>query len=109
MRVLLDECPPRRLKRHLPGHDVSTVTDEGWAGRKNGDLLRLAAGRFDVLVTADKGQPHQQNIRALPLGVIVLRARSNRLVSLLPLVPGLLAALAGVRPGAFLEVQGPEE
>ena len=101
--------PTEGLKRHLPGHDVSTVTDEGWAGRKNGDLLRLAAGRFDVLVTADKGQPHQQNIRALPLGVIVLRARSNRLVSLLPLVPGLLAALAGVRPGAFLEVQGPEE
>jgi predicted nuclease of predicted toxin-antitoxin system len=107
MRVLLDECLPRRLKRHLPGHEVSTVTEEGWAGRKNGDLLRIAAGRFDVLVTADKGQPHQQDIRALPLGVIVLRARTNRLESLLPLVPGLLAALASVRRGAFMEVRGP--
>lgn len=54
MRVLLDECLPRRLKAELPDHDVRTVQEEGWAGLKNGALLRVAAGRFDVLLTVDR-------------------------------------------------------
>jgi predicted nuclease of predicted toxin-antitoxin system len=51
MRVLVDECVPRRLKRHLPGHEVRTVPEVGWAGKKNGELLRLAAREFDAFVT----------------------------------------------------------
>ncbi len=55
VRILLDECVPRRLRHALPGHDVATVTGEGWAGRRNGDLLQLmlTAG-FRVFVTADR-------------------------------------------------------
>ena len=41
MKVVLDECLPRKLKRALPGHDVATVPEMGWAGIKNGPLLRL--------------------------------------------------------------------
>ncbi len=104
MRVLLDECLPRRLKRHLPGHEVRTVPEEGWAGRKNGELLRLAAVGFDAFVTMDKGQVHQQDIRNLSLAVLVLRASSNRLESLLPLVPALLEALPRARRGRFTAV-----
>jgi hypothetical protein len=51
MRVLLDECLPRRLKTVLGGHDVQTVPEAGWGGKKNGDLLRLAAAGFDAFVT----------------------------------------------------------
>jgi hypothetical protein len=43
VRVLLDEQLPRRLARYFAGHDVSTVQRQGWAGLKNGDLLRRAA------------------------------------------------------------------
>lgn len=53
MRVLLDECVPRPLREELPGHDVKTVAESGWSGAKNGELLRLAAQRFDVLLTVD--------------------------------------------------------
>jgi predicted nuclease of predicted toxin-antitoxin system len=62
MRLLLDECVPKRLKRELRGHDVLTVQDAGWAGVKNGALLRVAEGSFDVLLTVDQGVEHQQNL-----------------------------------------------
>ena len=54
MRVLLDECVPRTLRKEIPGHEVKIIADAGWAGVKNGELLRLAAGKFDVLVTVDR-------------------------------------------------------
>jgi hypothetical protein len=53
MRVLLDECLPRRLKAYLADHQVTTVPEAGWAGRKNGDLLRVAAGVVDAFITVD--------------------------------------------------------
>jgi len=94
MRVLLDESLPRRLKAELPGHEVFTVPEVGWAGKKNGDLLRLADERFDVFVTPDAHLPEQQNLSGLRLGVVILCARSNAIADLLPLVPRLRSALA---------------
>jgi predicted nuclease of predicted toxin-antitoxin system len=93
MRILLDESLPRRLSRALVGHSVSTVVEVGWSGVKNGRLLTLAAARFDVFITADQNLQYQQNIATLPLAVIVLAAHDNRLPTLLPLVPDLLACL----------------
>jgi hypothetical protein len=61
MRLLPDECLPRRLKRAFKGHDVSTVLERGWQGKKNGDLLATAEPFFDVLITVDKGIRYQQN------------------------------------------------
>ena len=54
MRVLLDECVPRSLRRELPDHEVSTVAEAGWAGVKYGELLKLAAQAFDAVVTVDR-------------------------------------------------------
>lgn len=51
MRILLDECLPRRFKNGLFGHEVQTVPEAGWASKQNGELLALAEGRFDVFVT----------------------------------------------------------
>jgi PIN like domain len=110
VRILLDECLPRRLKDEFVGHEVATVPEMGWAGAKNGDLLRLAAPRFDVFVTIDQGLPSQQNLTAVlggsRLGVVVLVARSNRLEALRPLVPELLAALLSLGPGDVRRVGG---
>ena len=107
MRVLLDECLPRQLARDLPGHDVSTVQREGWADTKNGALLRLAgAAGFGAFVTVDQGVEHQQRVAALPFGVVALRAASNDLDDLRPLMPGVLAALASLRPGQLARVPG---
>lgn len=98
-RVLLDENLPRLLKRELPGFEVSTVVEVGWAGIKNGKLLRLAEAEFDVFVTADKNLPHQQSLASLDLGFVVLRARTTKLEDLLPLVSAILEALPGVKAG----------
>jgi predicted nuclease of predicted toxin-antitoxin system len=54
MRILLDESLPRRLALEISGHEVQTVQKQGWAGLKNGELLRRASGSFDVLVTGDR-------------------------------------------------------
>ena len=106
MRVLLDECLPRRLKRHLIGHDGRTVPEAGWAGKKNGELLRLATGAVDAFITIDGNLTYQQNIASLPFGVIVLSAPTNRLEELLPLVPDILTALASLGPGQIVRVGG---
>jgi hypothetical protein len=53
-----------------PTHGVRSVVQEGWRGKKNGELLRLAAEHFDVFVTTDQNLPFQQTISKLPLGVI---------------------------------------
>jgi len=62
VRVLLDECLPRRLKRELVGHDVKTAPELGWASKKNGELLALAAPEFDVFLTSDRNLSHQLNV-----------------------------------------------
>ncbi|PLS87696.1 MAG: hypothetical protein CYG60_00540 [Actinobacteria bacterium] len=105
MRILLDENVDKRLKRSFPEeHEVVTVTEAGWSGKKNGELLRLAKKEFDVFVTTDKGIPHQQNVPKLGLVVAVLRARSNALEDLEPLMDDLGAALVDATPGTVVRV-----
>lgn len=105
MRVLLDECVPRPLKREIPEHSVSTVLEMGWSGIENGELLALVreAG-FEAFVTVDQNLPYQQNLRAAGLRVVVLKARSNKLQDLQPLVPSLRDALNRLQPGEMLRV-----
>ena len=67
MRVLLDECVPRALRNDLPGHEVKTVAELGWAGVRNGELLRRAAAAFDVLITVDRNLEYQQASRVFRL------------------------------------------
>jgi len=106
MRVLLDEQLPRHLAREIVGHDVRTVQQRGWAGLKNGELLRVAADAgFDVLVTADRNLQFQQNLSQSQLGIILLVAPSNGLEHLRPLLPNLLAAIPRSRPVQLLRVE----
>jgi len=99
VRILLDECIDRRLARDLPGHEVRTVPQMGWATIKNGQLLGLAEQEFDVFVTVDRNLSFQQNLPRFEIAVVVLRATSNRLKDLQPLVPKLLEAASTTGPG----------
>ncbi|MGH7604632.1 MAG: DUF5615 family PIN-like protein [Gemmatimonadaceae bacterium] len=105
MRVLLDECVDRRLAREIPGHEVQTVTGLGWASLKNGELLTRAEGRFDAFVTVDRNLAFQQDTLKYSFAVLILRARSNRLADLRPLVPALLDALARSAPAKVTWVE----
>ena len=93
VKVLLDECLDRRLAKRLVGHVVQTVRQAGWAAYTNGQLLARAASEFDVFITFDCNLPHQQNLMNYSLAVIILRARTNNIVDLAPLVPKLPATL----------------
>jgi predicted nuclease of predicted toxin-antitoxin system len=104
MRILLDECLPKKLKRELTGHDVATVGEAGWTSITNGELLRLASDRFDVFLTVDRKLPHQQNLSHYPIKVIVLLA-PNRYMDLLPLMPRTILALAEAQPGTVVYVE----
>jgi predicted nuclease of predicted toxin-antitoxin system len=104
VRILLDECVDWRLSRAIAGHDVKTAKQMGWASIKNGELLALASKRFDVFVTADRNLSYQQNVEALPIAIVVLHAKTNRLADLLPLVPNLLAIIVSAKPGAVVTV-----
>ena len=104
MRLLLDECVPKRLARDFAGHQVATVTESGWSGLSNGDLLRAAAGEYDALITIDQGIEFQQNIARSPIPIILLVAPSNEIDALRPLVAKALAVLPGARAGQFVRV-----
>jgi predicted nuclease of predicted toxin-antitoxin system len=109
MRILLDECLPRRLAAAIEGHDVRTVQQAGWAGLKNGALLRKIDGAFDVFVTVDKNMPAQNSLSGSAFGVMILRARSNRFDELNPLVPAILSKLETLGPGQIAFVEAPAQ
>ncbi len=104
MRILLDECLPRRLKRGLSGHEVQTVPEAGWASKQNGELLALAEGQFDVFVTVDRNLSFQQDLGRFKIAVVVLVAKGNKESDLRPLVPKLLVALASAVSGQITRV-----
>lgn len=87
MKILFDECVPTLLRKFLGEHEVITVTEQGWSGIKNGKLLKLASDNFDVFITVDKNLSFQQNLAELPLPVIVLHSKSNKVKHLSPLMP----------------------
>ena len=105
MRILIDESLPRQLAPLLIGHDARMVQAEGWSSVKNGELLRRAAAAgFDAFVTSDRKLEYQQYMPRVGVAVIVLRAHTNRLEDIAPLVPALLDVLLEVRVGTVTHV-----
>lgn len=105
MRLILDECIPRRFKTALFGHACLTVPEAGFAGYKNGRLLAaMESGGFEVFLTLDKGIEYQQRMTGRNLAIIVIRAKSNRLQDLVPHSNACLAALESIQVGAVIRV-----
>ncbi len=106
MRVLLDECVPRKFKHSLAGHECHTAPEVGWSGETNGELLSLAerAG-FDIFLTMDRGLPYGQKLAGRKIAVIILHAKSNRLVDLIPLTQQCLLRMASTRPRELIHVE----
>ena len=104
MRVILDECLPRRLVRDLHGHIVTTVPRQGWASFSNGRLLDLVQTDFDVFITMDKSIENQQNLSAIKICIIVLHAVNSRYETLMPLIPQIQDAVANAKPGSLIHI-----
>ncbi len=90
----------------MPGHEIRTVQEAGWAGVRNGALLRAADGTFDAMLTVDQGVEHQQNLTGLRIGVVIMVAASNDIDDLRPLVPAVLGALRTLQAGETRRVGG---
>lgn len=105
MRVVLDECVNACVRAAFPGFQVRTVTEIGWRSSKDGPLLTFAQISFDVFVTIDRKLEHQQNIRMLNLGIVVVHVASNQLDSYRPLFGALLQAVKTVKAGQVLRVE----
>ena len=105
MRILLDECVPRPLKRQLTQYEVKTVTEMGWAGTKNGQLLKkMQEAQFTILLTTDQNLRYQQNLKQAGVAIVVMVANSNRLPDLIPLIPQVCDALETIAPGQVIEI-----
>ena len=107
MKVLIDENLPRKLASHLKGHECRTVAECGWAGKKNGELLSLAVPEFDVLLTLDKNIPYQQDLKLGRIAILIVRAASNRIQDLPPVIPECLAGLRSIKPGQVVRAGNP--
>lgn len=104
MKIFLDHCVPKRLLRLLPEHEVKTAYQMGWAAKKNGELLKLVEGEFEVFLTVDRNLRYQQNLASSRLTVIVLIAASNQYDDLAPLIPQVKMALGGLALGTVVEI-----
>jgi hypothetical protein len=107
MRILLDECAPRPLKRELTDYEIWTVVEMGWSGKKNGELLQLMSQEdFTILLATDQNLRYQQNLQQAGVAVVILIALSNRLPDLLPLIPETRKVLNTITLGEVIEIGG---
>lgn len=102
MKIIIDECVPHIVKKRLPERQIKTVQEMGWAGVKNGELLKLVEAEFDVFVTSDKNLRYQQNLQDRSTAILLLP--SNRV----PIIESLLSLidekLSIIKPNEFLEI-----
>ncbi len=100
-----DECLPKRLKREFPTHVVAMVQEMGWSGKKNGELMKLTHGQFDIFITGDQNLRYQQNLVYADVGVIVLVTINNRIETLKPLMRQVNQILPTIKAGKVIELQ----
>lgn len=102
----MDECLPAGLKDSLSalGHEAETVRRAGYGTTKNGELLSLMEGRWEVLLTSDRNIRYQQNMTGRNISILILCAKSNRMQDLLPLMPACAKALASISPSQIVEI-----
>ena len=104
MKVLLDECLPKKLKKELTEFEVKTVPEMGWAGKKNGELLSLAENEFDIFITSDQNLQYQQNLKGKNIAIIILVAINNRIETLVPLIPKAKIEMQTINNGEIVLV-----
>ena len=100
MKVLLDECVPRPLRRFLTGHDIATIEQAGWKGVENGELLQKAEGNFDTFITTDKNLRYQQNFSGRRIAILELP--TNDWLRLRPRISEIQRALDSLEPGDYV-------
>lgn len=99
MKILLDECVPWPLRDLLVEHDCTSAQRRGWKGIKNGELLQLAAGEFDLFITSDQGIRYEQNL--LNVAIAILQLSTNDIRRLRAAANAIRSAVGAVREHKF--------
>jgi predicted nuclease of predicted toxin-antitoxin system len=105
MKILLDHCVPRPFEKLLPGHEVIHTSRMGWDLLENGKLLAAAeAEGFDVMITVDQNMSYQQTLQGRKIAILLLRAVSNSIPSLKPLIDQSMSELPNLEPGQIIVI-----
>jgi hypothetical protein len=105
MKILLDECLPRKLKDHFASHDCQTVPEALLAGKKTANSLQLRSVKdFEIFLTMDRGLEYEQNLAGRRIAIITVRAKSNRLADLVPLAGECLVLMRSIKPGHIVRI-----
>lgn len=102
MKVVLDACVPRPLRRFLGNSEVRTAQEMGWGELKNGALLLEAEMQFDAMVTTDQSLKYQQKVVGRKLAILVLPTNDWPTIRLR--TDEIRAGVAGLKPGDFVEL-----
>jgi hypothetical protein len=102
VRILLDECVPWPLAKLLSGHECSSPVRLGWGGIKNGELLSLAEGSFDLFITSDQNLRYQQNLSGRIISILELS--TNDWHSIQESADHITATIQSVSPGDFIRL-----
>ena len=102
MKVLLDACVPRPLRKFLPDHTVQTAQEMGWGQLKNGALIKESESQFDAFLTSDQNLKYQQNITGRKLAILVLPTNDWPMIRLR--TDEIAAKVTALKPGDFVEL-----
>lgn len=102
MKVLLDACVPRPLRKWLPDHAVHTAQEMAWGELKNGTLLKEAEVQFDAFISTDQNLKHQQQVIGRKLAILVLP--TNDWPTIRSKAAEIAAKLATLKPGDYVEL-----
>ena len=102
MKIIIDECVPNIVIRGLPERNIVSVQQMGWAGIKNGELLKLVSEKFDVFISSDKNLRYQQNLASIDLTVVILP--SNQVPAVKLILPELDNALETISGRSVIEL-----
>ena len=102
MKVLLDACVPRPLRKFLPDHTVQTAQEMGWGQLKNGALIKESESQFDAFLTSDQNLKYQQNITGRKLAILVLPTNDWPMIRLH--TDEIAAKVTALKPGDFVEL-----
>ena len=101
MRIVLDECVPWPLAKHLADHTCTSPQRSGWGGFENGDLLRLAEEKYDLFVTSDQNLRYQQNLADRKIAILELS--TNDWATLRKNLAAVIARINAIQPGEFAQ------
>lgn len=88
MKILLDECVTKQLKKYLEEFEIFTVRELGLGGTKNGKLMSFCVeNKFDILLTIDKNLMYQQNLGKYPVTIVVLNCFTSKIEELITFLP----------------------